>query len=316
MPSLSLGLGFARGPVVSGPPGLPLDGFSPAFAYSAARRLRTSYTGALVRLRRSSDNVEQDIGYNGSNELDTAAITTFIGSNSAFLVTLYDQSGNARHMSQSTAAAQPRVVNAGTLEVRNGKASPFFDGTDDFLINTTPTLYAAGAATIFAVVSFDSTAPVANRRFYSEGSTASANQAYIVGNSIDGNTTLNFNDLGVFIRNDANTVVLEGTTVGSEILVDAVNNTNSTHITFVDAGNEMRGHSGGGTASTRAYTRSGSLTLDRAGIGAFVRTTGASGFWQGRISEMVGFTSALSSSNLTTIGQNQGTFYGITVNPF
>jgi len=101
---------------------LLLDLYSNAYyGWSVARRLSSTYTGALIRIRRSSDNAETDIGYNGSNELDTSAITSFVGANSAFITTKYDQSGNGRNFVQTTAAKQPRIVNSGTLEVENGK---------------------------------------------------------------------------------------------------------------------------------------------------------------------------------------------------
>jgi len=127
-----------------------LDTYSGALgAYSIARRLSTSYTGALIRIRRSTDNVEQDIGYDGSGNLDTAAITTFIGANSAFLVTRYDQSGSGNHQTQATAARQPRIVNAGTLETQNGKPSANYalgiagliTTTGNFMPNNTPTAH-------------------------------------------------------------------------------------------------------------------------------------------------------------------------------
>jgi hypothetical protein len=86
-----------------------------AAAYSAARRLSSSYTGALIRVRRSSDNTEQDIGYNGSNVLDESALTSFVGANNGFVVKVYDQSGNAKDLTQSTAASQPKIVNSGSV---------------------------------------------------------------------------------------------------------------------------------------------------------------------------------------------------------
>ena len=91
------------------------------YAWSIPRRLSTTYTGSLIRIRRSSDNAETDIGYNGSDELDTSAIASFVGANSAYVTTKYDQSGNGRNFVQTTAAKQPRIVNSGTLEVENGK---------------------------------------------------------------------------------------------------------------------------------------------------------------------------------------------------
>ena len=42
------------------------------------------------------------------------------------MITWYDQSGNARHVTQSTAGQQPRIVNTGTLETSNSIASVRF----------------------------------------------------------------------------------------------------------------------------------------------------------------------------------------------
>jgi hypothetical protein len=62
------------------PPSLPLDNFTTVSrAYSVARRLRTAYTGPLFRVRRSSDNTEQDIGYTANNEVDGTALLNFVG---------------------------------------------------------------------------------------------------------------------------------------------------------------------------------------------------------------------------------------------
>ena len=52
---------------------------SAAVAYSL-RKLRTAYTGAAIRVRRSSDNAEQDINFVGGN-LDTASMINFVGQN-------------------------------------------------------------------------------------------------------------------------------------------------------------------------------------------------------------------------------------------
>jgi hypothetical protein len=113
-------------------------------AYST-RKLRAAYAGSAIRIRRSSDNAEQDIGFVGEN-LDTAAITTFVGANSAYVVKWYDQSGSADDCVQATVSLQARIVNAGTLDVRNTKACPLFDGVDDTYVTTAfPTAKSAGA---------------------------------------------------------------------------------------------------------------------------------------------------------------------------
>jgi len=90
-----------------------------ARAYSL-RLLTTDYSGSAIRVRRSNDNAELDIGFTALGDLDTTALTTFVGVNSGFVTTWYDQSGNGFNATQSTAANQPVIVTAGTLETRTG----------------------------------------------------------------------------------------------------------------------------------------------------------------------------------------------------
>jgi len=110
-----------------------LDTYTDAAAAYSVRLLRSAYTGSAIRVRRSSDNTEQDIGFTALGNLDESALTTFVGANNGFVTTWYDQSGNGRNATQSTAANQPRIVNAGTVEKTNGKPSLLFDGSNDTL---------------------------------------------------------------------------------------------------------------------------------------------------------------------------------------
>jgi hypothetical protein len=103
---------------------LPLDTVTSAvLAFSTARKLRTAYTGDAIRVRRSSDNAEQDIGFDGSGNLDESALTTFVGANDGYVVTVYEQSGDASAVDfvQSTAALQPQIVVSGVVVKQNGK---------------------------------------------------------------------------------------------------------------------------------------------------------------------------------------------------
>jgi hypothetical protein len=98
----------------STPPSLLLDTYpNSAVAYSL-RKLRTDYTGNAIRVRRSSDNTEQNIGFSG-NDLDTASLLTFCGVGNGFITTWYDQSTNANNSTQSTATNQAQVVASGSL---------------------------------------------------------------------------------------------------------------------------------------------------------------------------------------------------------
>jgi hypothetical protein len=105
---------------------LLLDTYPGANVAYSLRKLRTAYTGAAIRVRRSSDNTETDIGF-VANVLDTSALTTFVGANNGFITIWYDQSGNGNNLAQTTALNQPIIVNSGSLITRNSK--PYFQAS-------------------------------------------------------------------------------------------------------------------------------------------------------------------------------------------
>ena len=68
------------------------------------------------------------IGYTGSIWLRNISIVN--SNQSAYVTTLYDQSGNGIHATQATVANQPRIVNAGVVDVdANGKPTMVFSGS-------------------------------------------------------------------------------------------------------------------------------------------------------------------------------------------
>ena len=95
------------------------------------RKISSTYTGSAIRVRRSNDNAEQNIGF-VNNELDTASLLTFTGANSGFVTTWYDQSGNANNAVQATTSLQARIVNAGAITYQNGKPVIDFYGAGIF----------------------------------------------------------------------------------------------------------------------------------------------------------------------------------------
>lgn len=92
-----------------------LDLYPNAAAAYSLRKLRSAYTGSAIRVRRSSDNTEQDIGFTISGDLDTSSLTSFCGSGNGFVTTWYDQSGNNLNFYNSTAIYQPQVYSNGTI---------------------------------------------------------------------------------------------------------------------------------------------------------------------------------------------------------
>jgi hypothetical protein len=112
--------------------GLLLDLYPNADVAYSLRLLRTAYSGNAIRVRRSSDNTEQDIGFVG-NDLDTASLLTFCGAGNGFVTTWYDQSENTRNATQTTAIFQPQIVLSGALLTVNSKTCMSLDGTNDRL---------------------------------------------------------------------------------------------------------------------------------------------------------------------------------------
>jgi len=109
-----------------------LDFYPNAAAAYSLRRLSTVYQGSAIRVRRASDNTEQNIGF-VNNELDTSALTTFCSGTDGFVTTWYDQSGNGRNATQTTAANQPQIVSSGSVITENGKPTLKWDNNDDFM---------------------------------------------------------------------------------------------------------------------------------------------------------------------------------------
>jgi hypothetical protein len=84
--------------------------------WSIARRLVSTYTGPLIRIRRASDNAEQDIGFvasGGHHVLDESAVTSFVGSSDWFIRTIYDQSLEGVNLEQTNNSLQPIGGTAG-----------------------------------------------------------------------------------------------------------------------------------------------------------------------------------------------------------
>ena len=121
-----------------------------ASAAYGLRRLYGSWTGAAIRVMRTSDNSELDIGFIGE-DLDVVTLLVFVGSGNGEIVIWYDQSGNGRHAVSTTAASRPRIVSNGVLETLNGKPAILFDGLNDNLQATIPSLANQNNISFFGV---------------------------------------------------------------------------------------------------------------------------------------------------------------------
>jgi hypothetical protein len=96
--------------VGTAPTNYPFDGMGTVTRAYALRRLLTSYTGNLIRLRRASDNAEADIAATATGAIDVATAATHCNATTCFVRTWYDQSGNTSNLGQATTANQPAFI--------------------------------------------------------------------------------------------------------------------------------------------------------------------------------------------------------------
>lgn len=146
-------------------------------AYSL-RKLSSSATNA-IRIRRNSDSAIQDIGFDSTGWVDEAAITSFIGSEDAYVTRWYDQSGNnytAENASISV-AGMPRIAIGGVIEKQNGRPAIYFDGGDTLVISTLTQFRAVDHAQIFTIAKSSSTTNAARLIYFASVSTAVLNSS-------------------------------------------------------------------------------------------------------------------------------------------
>lgn len=139
-----------------------LDDYPSAEAAYSLRALNSAYTGAAIKVRRSSDNSEQDINLLYDGSLNTDSLLDFVGSGSGYVTTWYDQSGNGINANQSSASKQPIIASSGVISTLNGK--PTMQFISSFVMDLNLTQYpftSGGSATeksIFAVAENNATA--------------------------------------------------------------------------------------------------------------------------------------------------------------
>jgi hypothetical protein len=133
---------------VSGFTGL-LDTYPNAAAAYSLRLLKSDYTGALVEIRRSSDNAVKTFYADSNNELSLTSedgsgtsLSSWITTDNGFVRTWYDQSGNANNATQTTASNQPKIVNSGVLVTVNSKAGIDFSASDFISLENTTLSFA------------------------------------------------------------------------------------------------------------------------------------------------------------------------------
>jgi len=136
---------YATRTEVSGRSGLLADYPGAAAAYSL-RLLDTNYTGNAIRVRRASDNAEQDIGFDGNGDLDTSSLATFCSGTNGVVKIWYDQAGS-NDATQTSTGSQPKIYDSSTgVVTENGKPTVQFDGSNDYLATSSIALNTSNIA--------------------------------------------------------------------------------------------------------------------------------------------------------------------------
>jgi hypothetical protein len=281
------------------PAPLLLDAYSGAAAAYSLRKLRTSYSGAAIRVRRSSDNAEADIGFNVNGELDTIALLTFCGAGDGFVKTWYDQSGNGYDAAQATASRQPQIVSSGNVITLNSKPTvQFTKSRNDNLRNIAFSI--SGATTFTWVGSI--TTPVSNWSYVFGIGTYSSTAGY----QYTPNTYLTANDW------QANDLALVGNGFGAGRAPRFVSN-GPQYTSGVQALTL-----GILSTTTSAVYKNNSLVSQRIGltgnvgtnVGIYIGTNNFNEALPGNIQELI-FWNSDQNSNLSGINTNTNDFYSI-----
>jgi hypothetical protein len=255
-----------------------LDDYSGAYAGYSLRKLRSAYAGSAIRVRRSSDSVEQDIGFS-NNVLDESALTTFIGANNGLVVTWYDQSGNSRDLAIATGDRQPIIVTSGTVETSNSKPAIKFDDDNYLEVNNTIGLIPTSFFTVLTPTNnttdsyLSITGTSANNEFMAVGNRGAAGAIAMTGNdsattrTTDGLTTSNNTQ---YLATNIN---IDQTSTGRKLFVNSTNEYTSTNalgsfnVTYTSINRRTRFSDGDGEAKwTEAVLYASSKLSDRSGI--------------------------------------------------
>ena len=120
---------------------LLLDDLTGSTGAFSLRKLKSSYSGKAIQVRRASDNTTQDIGF-VNNQLDTASLNTFCSGTDGFVTIWYNQSDTSNNAIQTTAANQPKIYDLSTgCETNSGKPSINFIGANDNWLEVTDTSF-------------------------------------------------------------------------------------------------------------------------------------------------------------------------------
>ena len=268
-----------------------LDSLPASAASYSVRRLSGTYTGSLIRVRRSSDNSEQDIGPTLGGNLNTTALTTFCGASSCFVMTWYDQSGNARDATQTTTANQPRIVNAGVLDTLNTIATLRFLAT---AFITGPAPMANSSELTLAFIARNDQFSTLSTLFQLNGDSPGPRiQAHTPWS--DSNIYFDVGGASGAVRVFASSGITQSIAFQASFINSVSQATQSARINGTVRASDATGHS---------------ISVANFGLGYFLNPSATvTNRMNGAISEAIAFSSALSTTNRQNLENNQKAYF-------
>lgn len=258
------------------------------------KRLTSAYTGPLIRVRRSTDDTEQDIySISGNNVsagfLNISALQSFIGANTGYVVTWYDQFGG-NHISNPNKLRQPIVISAGVLIQDNSYPSIYFN--NNILSGTTTNFKSMSATTFIGILKNIST----NAGSYIAGdcnTTINASRYFWVNGSVKSN------EVKLIIINDVSTVYsgstgsLEVSSFTSGVSREVIVQDNRTNIKI--ASNKNKNLTVDNTYSSQLSSTT--LTTDVFCVGGFFNTGTPGAYVNCNISELIFLNTVLTNDD-------------------
>lgn len=267
-----------------------LDLYPGAAAAYSLRSLSSSATN-VVRVRRSSDNAEQDFT---ATQITDGTLLTFTGAGDGFVATWYDQSGNTNDAAQVTATSQPKIVSSGVL-VSGGLD---FDGVADFLTSSglDSTFRNMGNAFIFSAYQHDLATSGTECLFYAQAGALSG-----VARVFMGAVASNVSAAGR--RLDADSFVQSTTAKTSGLKLRTGN--------YDWNGGDVQLFENGAGLTPTAFSSGAGLTSNTLNVPVTIgRLGGSASYLNGAVNEVIVYPSD-QSANRVAIETNINDYYGI-----
>lgn len=280
---------------------------STSVAYSV-RKLKKNYTGNAILVRRATTgNPEGNVAFDTRGVVSANSIititsagggltvgskitfSTFYSGASVFVKTWYDQSGNGRNVTQTTTSQQPRIVNAGTLDVSNSIASIKFTASSSTVLLATiaaSSMFGSGyIGTLSSVIEASS----GNRSAFGYGNGTDRWQAHM--------------NEGGFIRFDVGNSYTRLSSPTNAAFQGVLSN----YLLIAGGSPSMQVYRNGSSIATATSSLSACTRNDFSigGIPGF----GGSYYHDDNMSEVIIFAKALTTKEISVVQNNQKTFY-------